>query len=74
MAIYNLRIENTRYNNITMPGIIAVILKRGQLIRERYNVDPVKIQIDLVNHRDAVRLAWYDDAGKVFLSINKKEA
>ena len=74
MAIYNLRIENTRYNNITMPGIIAVILKRGQLIRERYNVDPVKIQIDLVNHRDAVRLAWYDDAGKVFLSINKKGA
>ena len=74
MTMYSLRIGSTRYNNITMPGIIAVILKRGQLIRERYNVDPVTIQIDLVNHRDAVRLAWYDDAGKVFLSINKKGA
>ena len=72
MAIYTLRIGSTRYKNISMLGAAAVIAKRGRDIKERYGVDPVTIQIDMVNHRDAVRLAWYDDAGKVFLSINKK--
>jgi hypothetical protein len=72
MTLYNLRIESTRYKNISMLGAAAVISRRGRDIKERYNVDPVQIQIDMVNHRDAVRLAWYDDTGKVFLSINKK--
>jgi hypothetical protein len=70
--MYNLRIGNTRYKNISLVGAAAVIAKRGRYIKENYNVDPVKIHIDMINHRDAVRLAWYDDNGKVFLSINKK--
>ena len=72
MTMYNLRIGSTRYNNISMLGAAAVISRRGRDIKERYGVDPVTIQIDMVNHRDAVRLVWYDDNGKVFLSINKK--
>lgn len=70
--MYNLRIGNTRYKNISLVGAAAVIAKRGRYIKENYNVDPVTIHIDMVNHRDAVRLAWYDENGKVFLSINKK--
>lgn len=72
MTLYNLRIGNTRYKNISIVGAGLVISRRGRYIKERYNVDPVTIQIDMVNHRDAVRMAWYDDTGKVFLSINKK--
>lgn len=70
--MYTLRIGNTRYKNISLVGAAAVIAKRGRHIKERYNVDPVTIHIDIINHRDALRLAWYDDNGKVFLSINKK--
>jgi hypothetical protein len=72
MTLYNLRIGNTRYKNISIVGAGLVISRRGRYIKERYNVDPVTIQIDMVNHRDAVRMDWYDDTGKVFLSINKK--
>lgn len=72
MEFYTLRIGNTRYKNISMLGASAVIARRGRDIKERYNVDPVQIHIDMVNHRDAVRMAWYDDNGKVFLSINKR--
>ena len=72
MEFYTLRIGNTRYKNISMFGAGLVISRRGRDIKERYNVDPVQIQIDMVNHRDATRLAWYDDSGKVFLSINKR--
>ena len=72
MEFYTLRIGKTRYNNISMLGAAAVIARRGRHIKENYNVDPVQIQIDMVNHRDAVRMAWYDDNGKVFLSINKR--
>lgn len=70
--MYTLRIGNTRYKNISLVGAAAVIAKRGRDIKERYNVDPVTIHIDLINHRDALRLAWYDENGKVFLSINKR--
>ena len=72
MTLYNLRIGSTRYKNISMLGAAAVISRRGRDIKECYGVDPVTIQIDMINHRDAVRLAWYDDNGKVFLSINKR--
>ena len=72
MTLYTLRIGNTRYKNISLVGAGMVISRRGRDIKERYNVDPVTIQIDMVNHRDALRMAWYDDAGKVFLSLNKK--
>ena len=72
MELYTLRIGNTRYRNISMIGAGLVISRRGRDIKERYGIDPVTIQIDMVNHRDAVRLAWYDDTGKVFLSINKR--
>ena len=74
MEFYTLRIGKTRYKNISMLGAAAVIARRGRYIKENYNVDPVQIHIDMVNHRDALRLAWYDDTGKVFLSINKKGA
>ena len=74
MNLYNLRIGKTRYKNISMLGAAAVITRRGRYIKENYNLDPVTIQIDMVNHRDAVRMAWYDESGKVFLSINRKEA
>jgi hypothetical protein len=72
MEFYNLRIGNTRYKNIPMVGAGLVISRRGRYIKENYNVDPVQIQIDMINHRDAVRMAWHDESGKVFLSINKK--
>lgn len=76
MEFYTLRIGNTRYKNISMIGAGLVISRRGRDIKERYNVDPVQIQIDMVNHmvyqKGAVRMAWYDDDGKVFLSINKR--
>lgn len=74
MTLYNLRIGNTRYRNISLVGAGLVISRRGRQIKERYNVDPVTIQIDIVNHKNAVRMAWYDDNGKVFLSINKRGA
>jgi hypothetical protein len=74
MTLYNLRIGKTRYKNISMVGAGLVISRRGRYIKENFNVDPVQIQIDMVNHRDAVRMAWYDDTGKVFLSINKQGA
>lgn len=74
MELYTLRIENTRYKNISMLGAAAVISRRGRYIKECYDVDPAQIHIDMINHRDALRLAWYDDKGKVFLSINKKGA
>ena len=74
MEFYTLRIGKTRYKNISMLGAAAVIARRGRYIKENYSVDPVQIQIDMVNHRDALRLAWYDDNGKVFLSINRKGA
>lgn len=74
MELYNLRIGKTRYKNISMLGAAAVISRRGRYIKENYNVDPVTIHIDMINHRDALRLAWYDDNGKVFLSINRKGA
>ena len=74
MELYNLRIGNTRYKNISLLGAAAVITRRGRQIKENYNVDPVNIYIDVINHRDAVRMAWYDDNGKVFLSINRKGA
>ena len=74
MEFYTLRIGKTRYKNISMLGAAAVISRRGRYIKENYNVDPVKIHIDMINHRDALRLAWYDDNGKVFLSINRKGA
>ena len=74
MELYNLRIGNTRYKNISMIGAAAVIARRGRQIKENYSVDPVQIHIDMINHRDALRLAWYDDNGKVFLSINRKGA
>ena len=74
MELYNLRIGKTRYKNISIVGAAAVIARRGRYIKENYNVDPVTIHIDMINHRDALRLAWYDDAGKVFLSINRKGA
>ena len=74
MDFYTLRIGKTKYKNISMLGAAAVIARRGRYIKENYNVDPVQIHIDMVNHRDALRLAWYDDTGKVFLSINKKGA
>lgn len=70
--MYNLRIGNTRYKNISLVGAAAVIAKRGRYIKENYNVDPVTIHVDMINHRDAVRMAWYDENGKVFLSINKR--
>ena len=72
MEFYTLRIGNTRYKNISMVGAGLVISRRGRYIKENYNVDPVQIQIDMINHRDAVRMAWYDQNGKVFLSINKR--
>lgn len=72
MTTYNLRIGKTRYNDITIIGAASVIARRGRDIKERYNVDPVQIHIDMVNHRDAVRMAWYDESGKVFLSLNKR--
>lgn len=72
MTLYTLRIGNTRYNNISLVGVAAVITRRGHDIKDRHGVDPVDIQIDMVNHRDAVRMAWYDESGKVFLSINKR--
>jgi hypothetical protein len=72
MELYNLRIGKTRYNNISIIGAAAVIARRGHYIKENYNIDPVQIHIDLINHRDAARMAWYDDGGKVFLSINKR--
>jgi hypothetical protein len=71
MKFYNLRIGNTRYRNISMIGAAAVIARRGREIKERYNVDPVSIQIDMVNHRDCEKMAWYNEFGKVFLSINR---
>ena len=74
MELYNLRIGKTRYKNISMLGAAAVISRRGRYIKENYNVDPVTIHIDMINHRDALRLALYDDNGKVFLSINRKGA
>ena len=74
MEFYTLRIGKTRYKNISMLGAAAVIARRGRHIKENYNVDPVTIHIDMVNHRDAVRMAWYDESGKVFLSINKQGA
>ena len=74
MELYNLRIGNTRYKNISIIGAAAVIARRGRYIKENYSVDPVQIHIDMINHRDALRLAWYDDTGKVFLSINRKGA
>lgn len=74
MELYTLRIGNARYKNISMLRAAAVISRRGRYIKECYNVDPVQIHIDMINHRDALRLAWYDDNGKVFLSINKKGA
>ena len=74
MEFYTLRIGKTRYKNISMLGAAAVIARRGRYIKENYNVDPVQIQIDIVNHRDALRLAWYDNKEKVFLSINKQGA
>lgn len=74
MELYNLRIGNTRYKNISIIGAAAVITRRGRQIKENYSVDPVQIQIDMINHRDAVRMAWYDDNGKIFLSINRKGA
>lgn len=74
MELYNLRIGKTRYKNISIVGAAAVIAKRGRYIKENYNVDPVTIHIDIINHRDALRLAWYDECGKVFLSINRKGA
>lgn len=74
MEFYTLRIGKTRYKNISMLGAAAVISRRGRYIKENYNVDPVQIHIDMINHRDALRLAWYDDNGKVFLSINRKGA
>ena len=74
MELYNLRIGNTRYKNISIIGAAAVIARRGRYIKENYSVDPVQIHIDMINHRDALRLAWYDDNGKVFLSINRKGA
>lgn len=74
MELYNLRIGNTRYKNISMIGAAAVIARRGRQIKENYSVDPVQIHIDMINHRDAVRMAWYDETGKVFLSINRKGA
>ena len=72
MELYNLKIGNTRYKNISIIGAAAVIARRGRYIKEKINMDPVQIHIDMINHRDAVRMAWYDDGGKVFLSINKK--
>ncbi|MBR5199336.1 MAG: hypothetical protein IKW20_05850 [Bacteroidales bacterium] len=74
MEFYTLRIGKTRYKNISMIGAAAVIARRGREIKENYSVDPVTIHIDMVNHRDAVRMAWYDDNGKIFLSINRKGA
>ena len=74
MELYNLRIGNTRYKNISIIGAAAVISRRGRYIKENINVDPVQVHIDMINHRDAVRMAWYNDAGKVFLSINKQGA
>ena len=74
MEFYTLRIGKTRYKNISMLGAAAVIARRGRYIKENYNIDPVTIHIDMINHRDALRLAWYDDNGKVFLSINRKGA
>lgn len=74
MELYNLRIGNTRYKNISMVGAAAVIARRGRQIKENYSVDPVQIHIDMINHRDAARMAWYDESGKVFLSINKQGA
>ena len=74
MEFYTLRIGKTRYKNLSIIGAAAVIARRGRDIKERYNVDPVQIHIDMINHRDALRLAWYDESGKVFLSINRKGA
>ena len=74
MELYNLRIGNTRYKNISIIGAAAVIARRGRQIKENYSVDPVQIHIDMINHRDAARMAWYDETGKVFLSINRKGA
>lgn len=74
MTLYNLRIGNTRYRNISLVGAGLVISRRGRYIKERYNVDPVTIQIDMLNHKNATRMTWYDDTGKVFLSINKRGA
>ena len=72
MTFYNLRIGNTRYRNISLVGAGLIISRRGRYIKERYNVDPVSIQIDMVNHKNAIRMAWYDGNGRVFLSINKR--
>ena len=74
MELYNFRIGNTRYKNISIVGAAAVIARRGRQIKENYSVDPVQIHIDMINHRDAARMAWYDESGKVFLSINKQGA
>lgn len=53
-------------------GAAGIIAKWGPYIKERYNVNPMRICADIIHHADAVRLAWYDDNEKVFLSINKK--
>jgi hypothetical protein len=71
MEFYNLRIENKRYRNISAMRAAGIIAKWGPYIKERYNVNPMRICADIIHHADAVRMAWYDDNEKVFLSINK---
>ena len=71
MELYNLRIGKIRYKNISIIEAAAVIARRGHYIKENYNIDPDHVLIDLIYHRNADRVAWYDD-GKVVLSINKR--
>lgn len=70
--LYNLRIGNTRYTGITMEQCIATIRKKHDKITAAGIVPDYLIKARLITlEPDTVALRYYDNTGKVYLSINR---
>lgn len=69
---YNLKIGKSRYTNKTLAGCIDIIAVRYTEINAACITPAAWILVEIASMpADVLRLAYHDQNGKVFISINK---
>lgn len=69
---YNVMIFGKRYRNKTKEFIIDLATKYSQEINNNLECGIYGVSFDLVNMNDSLqRLAYFDNLGKVVISINR---
>lgn len=71
--LYNLRIGTTRYTEKTMEECINIIRSKYDKITAAGIVPANLIRDRLITmNQDILKLKYYDNTGKVYLSINRR--